>query len=60
MSDESARPGGGETHYVYCDYCGRHQTEWSVIVDAAKNVVQIECKACGGTTFEPGQEANHV
>lgn len=48
------------SHYVFCDYCGRHQNEWSVIVDADGDIVQFECKRCGGTGWERGQEANHV
>ena len=49
-----------EHHYVDCDYCGRHQNAWSVIVAENGDVVQIECKQCGGTGWERRQEANHV
>ena len=51
---------GIDHHYVDCDYCGRHQNTWSVIVDESGDVVQIECKQCGGTGWERRQEANHV
>lgn len=47
-------------HYVDCDNCGRHQNEWSVIVDEDGDVVQIECKRCGGTDWFRRQEASHV
>lgn len=47
-------------HYVYCDYCGRKHSEWSVIVDEDGNVAQLECKTCGGTDWERGMEASHV
>ena len=47
-------------HYVECDYCGRDQADWSVIVDDSGTVVQLECGQCGGTEWVRGQEANHV
>lgn len=47
-------------HYVHCDYCGRDQADWSVIVDESGECVQLECRRCGGTGWERGQEANHA
>lgn len=47
-------------HYVGCDYCPGDQADWSVIVDENGDVVQIECRRCGGTGWDRTQEANHV
>lgn len=47
-------------HYAKCDYCPRDVADWSAIVDESGTVVQLECRDCGGTGWERGQEANHV
>ena len=58
---EAATDRGAPHHYVRCDYCNtRESTEWSVIAGPNGEIRQIECKGCGGTGWERGQEANHV
>lgn len=52
--------GDMEHHYLCCEFCGRDQTEWSAIVNRGGEVVQLECKRCGGTAWERAQEASHV
>lgn len=47
-------------HYVECKFCPPGHAEWSVIVDDDGDVVQLECKRCGGTGWERGLEASHV
>jgi len=48
---ERHRDGNGE-QYIQCDYCGRGQTAWSVKVDTDGEPVAVECKSCGGSTWE--------
>jgi len=38
--------------YIQCEHCGRGQTAWSVKVDDGGDAVAVECKRCGGSTWE--------
>jgi len=50
-----------EQYYARCKWCGTlDPSDWSVIVGSDGEIKQIECKKCGGTGWERGQEANHV
>jgi len=49
------------SHYARCKWCGTlDPTEWAVVVGPDGEIKEIECKTCGGTGWERGQEAEHV
>jgi len=51
-NDPLERHRNDESEYVQCENCGRGQTAWSVKVDGEGDVVAVECKRCGGSTWE--------
>jgi hypothetical protein len=39
------------SNYIICDHCEGHEDGWSVKIDDAGNVTDLECRDCGGSEY---------